>query len=176
MSTKKEEFVQSVVDDARRNAPDVDVEAAEKLAVQVWTAREIMREVVLDDTFKTTAHRYYHGVGHARASLIMTLPLGQSLISVLVEHMFALGFACGVADARGWDVNEVASLEEAAECLEKQQEVLPALMTRDEIDQDDALPSILGAAEDALAEGFEGTLPPDTPPDMDGDIGSYFPE
>lgn len=175
MSTNKEEFIQSLVEDVRKNVPDADIEAAEKLAEQIWTGRAIMRAVVLDDDFKTSAHRYYHGVGHARANLLSILPLGSSLLGVLAEHMFALGFMCGVADERGWDVDTVSPREEAAACLDKQENFLPALQTCEELDQADALPSLFDMDEDALAEGFGGTPPPDTPPELD-EGGAYYPQ
>ncbi len=145
MVTKKEEFLQTWVDAVKESSPEALEEDVRQVGSEVWLGRELSYAVV-DDDFSLLAHRYFHGMGRVRLQLIlMTLPedLTYMLPLVLAESSFADGFLCGIAHARGWDVDKVAPAEEAAGCLSREHEYqrVIRLKTREELDQDDALPT-----------------------------------
>lgn len=181
MSTKKEEFLRAWTDAVEKSGQDVSADVVQRLGSELWTGREINYAVVDNDGFNLLAHRYFHGVGSLRLQLLLTripVQFAAALPFIVGDYMFALGFMCGVANERGWDVDEVAPVEEAAECL-KMNEQIPfmkslRLPTREELDQEDALPSLFATAEEeSLPEDFAPVPPPDNPPEDVGGGGGY---
>lgn len=172
MTTKKEAFMEDWRDNITKLIPDMTEEEIESTGNQLWMGRDIIYGVVEDDSFDMLMHRYYHGMASIRLNLLMIAAQGAPPVMLLAEQMFALGFVCGKADERGWDVDSVSSAEESVKCLEARPPMLP---TREELDQADSLPIALVAVDDALAEGFGGDAPPDIPPDIDiEEGGAYF--
>ena len=169
MSTK-EEFTQSFVDAVTEKSPDMAREDIEKLADQLWVGREINYAVVDNESFNVLAHRYFHGVGHVRMQILLSsIPEQLMFIMPLIlsEYMFAYGFMCGKADEQGWDVDTVAPEAPALECLSGRANIL---RSREELDQEDALPATIGNMDDILPEGFK-------PPGGEdpGEESGYFP-
>ena len=180
MSTK-EEFLTTWVKNLKESQPDVEEDEARRLGSEIWMGRDINYAIVDNDDFNLLAHRYFHGVASIRLQLLlMRMPARYmpAMPLIIADHMFALGFACGKADERGWDVDEVAGAKEAGDCLEKASEdpfmKSIQLSTREELDQADALPTILGA--DAEAEALpEGFKPSEDPGDQQEGGGGYYP-
>lgn len=173
MGTKKEEFLASFIKDVQERIPGMDIEVVEKMANQLWTGRDINYSVVDNEEFNVLAHRYFHGVGYVRMQLLLSsIPeeLMFMMPLLLSEYMFAYGFMCGIADERGWDVDTVSPRAEAAECLADRN---PIIMTREELDREDALPSPVEDAEGVLPEDFKPTPPPTTPPEDMGKGGYH---
>ena len=171
MSTKKEDFMEDWRSNITKLIPDLTDEEIKNTGNHLWMGRDIMYGVVEDDSFDLLMHRYFHGVASIRLNLLMIVSQGMPSAILLAEQMFALGFVCGKADERGWDVDSVASAEESVECVEARPAMLP---TREELEQADSLPIALVAVDDALAEGFGRTPPPDSPPSIPNEGGDYF--
>ena len=172
MSTKRDDFMEDWRENITKLIPDLTDEEIENTGNHLWMGREIMYGVVEDDSFDLLMHRYFHGVASIRLNLLMIAAQGMPSAILLAEQMFALGFVCGKADERGWDVDSVASVEESVECVQARPAMLP---TREELEQADSLPIALVTVDDALAEDFGGTPPPDIPPDIDiEEGGAYF--
>ena len=180
MSTK-EDFLTAWVKRLKESQPDVEEDEALRLGKEIWMGRDINYAIVEDDSFNLLAHRYFHGVASIRLQLLlMRMPVRYMPAMPLIvgDHMFALGFMCGIAHERGWDVDEVADVDESANCLKVASEdpfmKSIQLSTREELDQADALPSILNAdaEEGALPEGFDP--PPEDPGDQQERGGGYY--
>ena len=168
MTTTKEEFVQSWRESITQMMPGITEEEIIKTGDQLWVGREIDYATVDDDNFNLLAHRYFHGVGSIRLQLFMmashVVPL-EVFSLLLAEQMFSLGFMCGTADAKGLsDADDVSPAALAAACLADRPSILP---TREELDQEAALPSAFPTSED-LPEGFSGT------PEGPLEEGEYF--
>ena len=173
MSTR-EAFVKSFAEAVKEKSSDMPKEDIERLATELWMGREINYAVVDNEGFNVLAHRYFHGVGNVRMQILLSsIPEELMFIMpiILSEYMFAYGFMCGVASERGWDVDTVAEEAPAVECLASRANIL---RTRDELDQEDALPATIGNMDDILPEGFKPSASsPDDPGDHEEGSGYY---
>lgn len=174
MATKKEDFMDSWRTTITKLMPDLDEESIVKYGEQLWMGRTINYSVVDDDNFNVLAHRYYHGIGSIRLQLLImaAMAMPEAPLPLLVaEQMFSLGFMCGTAHERGVvDVDDVAPAEPAAECLAGRPSILK---TREELDQEDALPNPPTESGD-LPEGFGGLRPPPPTPPQDIEGKGYY--
>ncbi len=170
MGTSKEDFMDDWRENIRKLISDLTDAEVEITGNNLWMGRDIMYAVVDNDDFDLLMHRYYHGVAAIRLNLLMIASRGEVEVRDLSEQMFALGFVCGKADERGWDVDTVAPAEESLVCVGHRH---APLATKDELDQADSLPIALVSVEDVPADEFKPTPPPDIPPEID-EGGGYF--